>query len=100
LKRIIFSEEAKADIRAIPQHIAMNILTAIHRLAEHGSARRYVRAERHVGTDANPTERLKCLPRAMEINPQSHPFSPSPKGTFSTGFTSTLSRRSCKALPT
>jgi mRNA-degrading endonuclease RelE of RelBE toxin-antitoxin system len=37
LKRIIFSEEAKADIRAIPQHIAMNTLLAIHRLAEHGS---------------------------------------------------------------
>lgn len=37
MKQIIFSEEAKADIRAIPQHIAMNILTAIHRLAEHGS---------------------------------------------------------------
>jgi len=37
LKRILFSEEAKSDIRAIPQHIAMNILTAIHRLAEHGA---------------------------------------------------------------
>jgi mRNA-degrading endonuclease RelE of RelBE toxin-antitoxin system len=37
LKRIRFSDEAKADIRAIPQHVAMNILTAIHRLAEHGS---------------------------------------------------------------
>ena len=32
LKRIIISEEAKADIRAILQHIAMNILTAINRL--------------------------------------------------------------------
>jgi mRNA-degrading endonuclease RelE of RelBE toxin-antitoxin system len=39
LKRILFSEEAKADIRAIPQHIAMNILTAIHRLAESGAGR-------------------------------------------------------------
>ena len=39
MKRIIFSEESKADIRAIPQHIAMNILTAIHRLAEHGAGR-------------------------------------------------------------
>jgi mRNA-degrading endonuclease RelE of RelBE toxin-antitoxin system len=39
LKRIIFSEESKADIRAIPQHIAMNILTAIHRLAESGTGR-------------------------------------------------------------
>ncbi len=37
MKRIIISEEAKADIRAIPRHIAMNILLAIHRLAEHGS---------------------------------------------------------------
>jgi len=39
LKRIVFSEEAKADIRAVPQHIAMNILTAIHRLAESGAGR-------------------------------------------------------------
>ena len=37
MKRIVFSEEAKGDIRAIPQHIAMNILTAIHRLAESGA---------------------------------------------------------------
>lgn len=37
MKRIVFSEEAKADLRTIPQHIAMNILTAIHRLAEQGS---------------------------------------------------------------
>ena len=39
MKRIVFSEEAKADIRAVPQHIAMNILTAIHRLAESGAGR-------------------------------------------------------------
>jgi mRNA interferase RelE/StbE len=39
LKRIIISDEAKADIRSIPQHIAMNILTAIHRLAETGAGR-------------------------------------------------------------
>jgi mRNA interferase RelE/StbE len=39
LKRIIFSEEAKTDIRAIRQHVAMNILTAIHRLAETGAGR-------------------------------------------------------------
>jgi mRNA interferase RelE/StbE len=39
LKRIIISDEAKADIRPIPQHIAMNILTAIHRLAETGAGR-------------------------------------------------------------
>ena len=37
MKRISFSDEAKADIRAIPQHLAMNILAAIHRLAEDGS---------------------------------------------------------------
>jgi mRNA-degrading endonuclease RelE of RelBE toxin-antitoxin system len=34
VKRIAFSEQAKADIRAIPQQTAMQILTAIHRLAE------------------------------------------------------------------
>ncbi|MSV36352.1 MAG: type II toxin-antitoxin system RelE/ParE family toxin [Bryobacterales bacterium] len=39
MKRIVLSDEAKADIRAIPQHIAMNILTAIHRLAETGAGR-------------------------------------------------------------
>lgn len=39
MKRIVFSEEAKADLRAIPQHIAMNILTAIHRLAESSAGR-------------------------------------------------------------
>jgi mRNA-degrading endonuclease RelE of RelBE toxin-antitoxin system len=39
LKRIVFSEQAKADIRAIPRSVAMNILTAIHRLAETGAGR-------------------------------------------------------------
>ena len=39
MKRIIFSEEAKADIRAIPRHVAMNILAALHRLADSGSGR-------------------------------------------------------------
>jgi mRNA-degrading endonuclease RelE of RelBE toxin-antitoxin system len=39
LKRIVFSDQAKADIRAIPQPIAMNILTAIHHLAETGAGR-------------------------------------------------------------
>ena len=39
MKRIVISEEAKADIRAIPRHIAFNILTAIHRLAESGAGR-------------------------------------------------------------
>jgi mRNA-degrading endonuclease RelE of RelBE toxin-antitoxin system len=39
LKRIVFSDEAQADIRTIPQHIAMNILGAIHRLAESGAGR-------------------------------------------------------------
>ena len=37
MKRIVFSDEAKANIRTIPQHLAMNILAALHRLAEHGS---------------------------------------------------------------
>ena len=37
MKRIIFSEQARADIRAIPQQTAMQILTAIHRLAETGA---------------------------------------------------------------
>ena len=37
MKRILFSDDAKADIRLIPQPIAMNILTAIHRLAETGA---------------------------------------------------------------
>ena len=39
MKRIAFSEDAKTDIRSIPQAVAMNILTAIHRLAETGSGR-------------------------------------------------------------
>jgi hypothetical protein len=39
LKRVSFSDEPKADIRAIPQPIAMNILTAIHRLAATGAGR-------------------------------------------------------------
>ena len=39
MKRIVFSDEAKADIRSIPQQVAMNILTAIHRLAESGAGR-------------------------------------------------------------
>ena len=39
MKRIVFSEQAKADIRAIPQQTAMQILVAIHRLAETGAGR-------------------------------------------------------------
>ena len=39
MKRIVFSDQAKADIHAIPQAIAMNILMAIHRLAETGAGR-------------------------------------------------------------
>jgi mRNA-degrading endonuclease RelE of RelBE toxin-antitoxin system len=39
VKRIAFSPQAKADLRAIPQPIAMNILEAIHRLAETGTGR-------------------------------------------------------------
>jgi mRNA interferase RelE/StbE len=37
LKGIVFPDEAKTDIRAIPQQIAMTILAAIHRLAESGA---------------------------------------------------------------
>jgi hypothetical protein len=37
LKQIVFSDDAKNDIRAIPQQTAMSILAAIHRLVE-GSA--------------------------------------------------------------
>jgi mRNA interferase RelE/StbE len=36
LKRIVFSDEAKNDVRAIPRPLALNILAAIHRLAESG----------------------------------------------------------------
>jgi hypothetical protein len=36
LKRIVFSDDARADIRAIPQQVAMNVLRAVHRLAETG----------------------------------------------------------------
>ena len=39
MKRIQFSDDAKADIRLIPQHLAMNILTAIHQLADTGAGR-------------------------------------------------------------
>ena len=39
MKRIVFSEQGKADIRAIPKQTAMQILVAIHRLAETGAGR-------------------------------------------------------------
>jgi mRNA-degrading endonuclease RelE of RelBE toxin-antitoxin system len=39
VRRIVFSEQARADIRAIPQQTAMQILVAIHRLAESGAGR-------------------------------------------------------------
>lgn len=39
MKRIVFSDQAKADIRGIPRPIAMTILAAIHRLAESGAGR-------------------------------------------------------------
>jgi len=39
VKRIVFSEQAKTDIRTIPRNTAMQILTAIHRLAETGAGR-------------------------------------------------------------
>ena len=53
MKRISFSEDAKADIRAILQHIAMNILSAIHRLPEEGSG--HVKMLR----DSNGEKRLR-----------------------------------------
>jgi mRNA interferase RelE/StbE len=37
LRRIVFSDESKDDIRAIPKQVAMNILASIHRLAESGA---------------------------------------------------------------
>ena len=39
MKRIVFSEQAKGDIRANPGPTAMQILRAIHRLAETGAGR-------------------------------------------------------------
>lgn len=39
MKRIVFSDDARENIRAIPQQAAMNILGAIHRLAETGAGR-------------------------------------------------------------
>ncbi len=39
MKRIVFSEQAKGNIRAIPQKTAMHILMAIHRLAATGAGR-------------------------------------------------------------
>jgi len=37
VKRIVFSEQAQADNRTIPRQTPMQILTAIHRLAETGA---------------------------------------------------------------
>lgn len=39
MKRIHFEPEVPAQVRAIPQHIAMTILEAIHRYAETGVGR-------------------------------------------------------------
>jgi mRNA-degrading endonuclease RelE of RelBE toxin-antitoxin system len=39
VKRIYLQPEVKAQVRAIPQHIAMTILQALHRYAETGSGR-------------------------------------------------------------
>ena len=39
MKQIVFSDEARSDIRSIPKQIALNILVAIHRLAESGTGR-------------------------------------------------------------
>jgi mRNA interferase RelE/StbE len=37
LRRIIFSDQAKSDIRAIDKQMAMRILSGIHRLAQTGA---------------------------------------------------------------
>lgn len=37
MKRIVFSDDAKRDIRAIPRQRAMSILAVIHRFAESGA---------------------------------------------------------------
>lgn len=37
MKRIHFGPEVPAQVRAIPQHIAMTILAAIHRYADTGA---------------------------------------------------------------
>ena len=37
MRQIVFSDESKDDIRAIPKQVAMNILASIHRLAESGA---------------------------------------------------------------
>lgn len=39
MKQIDFTTDAKANIRAIPQRVAMTILHAIHRLADEGAVR-------------------------------------------------------------
>ena len=39
MKRIHFEPEVPAQVRAIPQHIAMTILEAVHRYAETGAGR-------------------------------------------------------------
>ena len=39
MKRIHFEPAVPAQVRAIPQHIAMTILKAIHRYAETGAGR-------------------------------------------------------------
>jgi mRNA-degrading endonuclease RelE of RelBE toxin-antitoxin system len=39
IEAYVFSDDARADIRAIPQQAAMDVLGAIHRLAETGAGR-------------------------------------------------------------
>lgn len=39
MKRIHFEPEVSAQLRALPQHLAMTLLEAIHRYAETGAAR-------------------------------------------------------------
>jgi len=37
LKRIAWTEQAKADVRGLDKHTAMRILSALHRFAESGT---------------------------------------------------------------
>jgi hypothetical protein len=69
VKWIVFSEQAKADIRAIPQPIAMNILTAIHRLAETGAGRVKALKARAARIACASGITVSALPRMSQQNP-------------------------------
>jgi hypothetical protein len=74
LKRIVISDEAKTDIRTIPQQIAMNILAAIHRLAESGAGNVKMLLEKRATSDSalvlpcalRPGRRRATQPRGQE----------------------------------